>query len=141
MRSKNRIYNFIFSDKELINLKNKSRAVCLKKNICSYDQLFSELKHEFKLPMYMQYNWNALLDYLADLSWIREKNILLIHTDLPDIDNINLISYLEVLLSTAYDWKYDEDHNFYVYFPDHLQNKIESMLKEELARRKQYNMN
>ena len=38
---------------------------------------------EFNFPSYFGKNWDALYDCLTDLRWLKEKNILIVHDDLP----------------------------------------------------------
>lgn len=86
-------------------------------NITSEEQLFNELNNKFKFPEYFGFNWNAVNDCLRDLHWIEQKNIALVHDELPGIDPTILKIYLQTLLNIMQDWKDDEIHCFEVVFP------------------------
>lgn len=48
-------------------------------NINNENCLFKELSEKLKFPDYFGYNWNAVYDCFCDLSWIQEREVVLIH--------------------------------------------------------------
>jgi RNAse (barnase) inhibitor barstar len=82
----------------------------------SRDELFAALRRELRLPEYFGDNWNALIDCLRDLSWIKEPRVLLIHADVPKLKRKDLVTYLEVLSDSVQDWQPREGHELSVSF-------------------------
>ena len=68
------------------------------------------------LPGYFGFNWNALQDCLTDLSWIRERRVVLEHAELPNIPETELKIYLEILRDAVLSWKNGDDHCLEVVF-------------------------
>jgi Barstar (barnase inhibitor) len=50
-------------------------------------------------------NWDALLDCLRDLSWISNRNVVVVHSDLPLRGNpAQCRTYLEILQTALANW-------------------------------------
>jgi len=79
--------------------------------------LFKAVAKALRFPNYFGENWNALHDLLRDLSWIRQRDVILAHDEVPNIDSHSLGLYLEVLSESIRDWRDGEDHKLIVYFP------------------------
>lgn len=80
--------------------------------------LFDVLYEKLELPGYFGFNWNALSDCLRDFHWIKEKDIALVHTDIPITANENDTEiYIEILQESMNDWKDGEEHSLRVFFP------------------------
>ena len=62
---------------------------------------------------------DALSDCLRDLSWIGNYKVVIVHSDVPNIEAHELRAYLEVLDDAVSDWKGDETHSLEVFFPVH----------------------
>jgi hypothetical protein len=75
------------------------------------EHLLEALYQLLWFPGYFGFNWNALHDCLTDLSWIREKRVVLEHAGLPNLPEAELKIYLEILRDSVLDWK-DEDALF-----------------------------
>jgi hypothetical protein len=91
------------------------------------EDLLIALYEQLKLPGYFGFNWNALSDCLRDFHWIEEKNIILVHTDLPKIEKAELSIYLEILDECVENWKKDGSRAFTVIFPASCRELIESL--------------
>jgi hypothetical protein len=56
-------------------------------------------------PDYFGWNWDALQDCLRDLSWICSRRVVVMHRDLPLLDDpAECRIYLEILLMVLTDW-------------------------------------
>ncbi len=86
-------------------------------NITDVSELFNELSYKLIFPNYFGYNWNALSDCLRDLSWIKNKEIVIIHKSLPSLDEHEFSIYIDLLYNAVLDWNHDEQHLLKIVFP------------------------
>lgn len=73
--------------------------------ISSKEQLLTTFAEIGNFPDYFGKNWDALTDCLRDLSWIEQKNVIIVHNDLP-LKSIptECRIYLEILELVLVDW-------------------------------------
>ena len=58
-----------------------------------------------KFPEYFGGNWDSLLDCLRDFGWIHEKQIVIMHSDVPlNANPVDCRIYLETLREAVDDW-------------------------------------
>ena len=93
-------------------------------------QLFDALFNVLNLPGYFGFNWNALSDCLRDLSWISERKVVIVHSDVPCLVPDDIKLYLEILCEAVHDWKPGEDHELFIYFPASCRGSIATFLAE-----------
>lgn len=68
-------------------------------------ELLAALARTGKFPDYFGGNWDALQDCLRDLSWISNRKVVVLHSDLPLHNNpAECRTYLEILQTTLSDW-------------------------------------
>ena len=68
-------------------------------------ELLAALSNTGKFPSYFGKNWDALFDCLRDFSWISQKQIVILHSDLPLSGNAQECQiYLETLQTSIKDW-------------------------------------
>lgn len=98
--------------------------------------LLTAYYEQLKIP-YFGFNWDALADCLGGLEWIQQRNIYLVHDELPHLSKKDLLTYLEILYDTVCLWEQPADlsriipsmldeaieHRVIVYFP--LKNRVE----------------
>ncbi len=73
--------------------------------IRSKAELLAALASAGNFPDYFGENWDALQDCLRDLSWIRNRKVVVVHSDLPLHGNpAECRTYLEILQTTLADW-------------------------------------
>jgi len=107
---------FYFIEKpEEIKNKNNAYFVTIINDNSSKDDLLNEYYTKFKFP-YFGFNWDALDECLGDLDWIEQKDVIVYHPQLPQLNEKDLKIYLEILRDTVRDWEQWEEHNFEVYF-------------------------
>ncbi len=107
--------------------------VCVPASIRDRHTLFDALKQRLLLPEYFGKNWDALSECLRDLSWIKHRRVVLLHSDLPCSDPRERRAYVDVLMEAARDWKPEEDHELVAVFPSDCKEKIDVLLKNEAA--------
>ncbi len=94
---------------------NNSFFVKIDKKITSENELLDFYYTKFEFP-YFGFNWDALWDCLADLDWIKQRNIIIYHQKLPKLEGRDLKIYLSILYDAIEHWKKYEEHNFEVCF-------------------------
>ena len=80
------------------------------------EDLINELKEKLLFPNYFGYNWDALYDCLCDLNWIKTSKIILIHKEIPKIDNKSLAIYLNILSDAIKLWEKDLSKSLEIVF-------------------------
>jgi Barstar (barnase inhibitor) len=91
-------------------------------------ELLEALRSSLNLPQYFGYNWDALYECLRDLSWIKERRVLILHRDLPLLPRIELSIYLELLYAAVKDSEPEEDHQLTVAFPKQYLDSVADVL-------------
>ncbi len=81
------------------------------------EELFRKLFKNLKLPDYFGFNWDALSDCLRDLHWIKEQGVVLVHDEVPLLNEEDFNKYIKTLIYSAEDWKEGEKHYLEVVFP------------------------
>lgn len=67
--------------------------------------LLAALASAGRFPDYFGGNWDALLDCLRDLSWIGERSVVIMHSDVPlQNDSSECRTYLEILQTALAEW-------------------------------------
>lgn len=92
--------------------------------------LLSAYAETGRFPEYFGKNWDALNDCLRDFSWLGQRRIVIVHSDLPLGNEPKELSvYLDVLGNAVKSWQSEDDHELVVIFPpsaetviDHLTN-------------------
>ena len=97
------------------------------RGIKSKKDLLLALRSGLRLPDYFGGNWDALEECLKDLSWIPEKNIVVVHDDVPALSPKDAWTYLAILSNAARDWKDGDEHVLEVVFPE----SAEKVLREK----------
>ena len=123
---------------------SSSRVVSISVGMDSKEVLFMAYANQLDFPAYFGQNWDAFLDCLRDLSWVKERNIVIEHAGLPlEKSPIESLIYLQIL-EAAIDswneyrpevgshnpesWAYVE-HKIFVSFPADLESKISELRK------------
>lgn len=96
--------NFEFSDASDLS-EEASHVIRIPVNIATKFDLLEAFAREGRFPEYFGKNWDALLDCLRDLSWLKVEKIIIFHGDLPLHDDPDdCASYLSVLQTAVADW-------------------------------------
>ncbi len=92
-------------------------CVCLiPKGIITTPELMGYLKIGLRFPDYFGRNWDALDDFLDNLEWIHQKNIIIIHEKFPQIPENQLNHYIDSLKTASDFWKANGSKSFTVVF-------------------------
>jgi hypothetical protein len=118
---------FYFDDEPLELDPEKDFIAEIPVGLVSRDLLFDALRKCLQLPSYFGSNWDALSECLRDLSWIKQRRVVLLHREVPRLDPQALVAYLGVLRESVFDWRAGEDHELVVVFPKETQAAITSL--------------
>lgn len=104
-------------------------------NIYSKTELLSAYNTHFKFP-YFGFNWDSLKDSLCGLDeWIKEKEIVVIHRELPHLPEKELRIYITALYDVCELWeKYPDVLNFQVFFSEKDKTTISKVLQNTNSR-------
>lgn len=97
--------------------------------ISDFSHLLAAYRGQLELPGYVGHNWNALSECLRDLSWVKQRRVVILHDELPRLSAIDLTEYLDVLRECVLDWKPGEEHELIVLFPVHCRDGVLAFLK------------
>jgi hypothetical protein len=93
--------------------------------------LMDALARALELPDWFGRNWDALDEVLGDLSWITEREVALVHEELPHL-GAGLPTYLTILSDAVAAWQGSDDpHRFSVIFPQRSHLEIARALAAE----------
>jgi hypothetical protein len=104
-------------------------------------ELFSQFRRAAVFPTWFGNNWDALLDCLRDLSWIRTRKIIIRHEDLPLSDSPpECRTYIQMLASAASTWMEPPrtgdleiqgwtyvEHDLLIVFPMNVKDAVETI--------------
>jgi RNAse (barnase) inhibitor barstar len=102
--------------------------------IKSKEELLRQLGNKLKLPDYFGFNWDALFDCLRDFSWIDQQGIILVHDDLPLLDEGTMTTYLQILKDAVQDWEEKREHSFEIVFPAEFEGIIRQYIENSILR-------
>jgi len=117
-------------DLDLVSIRSEDYVARIPASLNTREKLFDALIQQLKLPAYFGENWDALSECLRDLSWIKTKRVIIVHSDLPPLDRHVLKTYLDVLEECITDWKPEEDHELFAVFPAYTREMI-LLLRED----------
>jgi RNAse (barnase) inhibitor barstar len=123
-------YFFYYIGNYPIETINNSLAVNIR-DIDSKKTLFNAYNEQLRFPFYFGFNWDALKDCLCSLDeWLKEKEIMIIHDELPHLEEKELLIYITMLYDVCELWeKYPDVLNFQVFFPEKDKTTISKILE------------
>jgi len=116
------------SDPFLYN-RNDAFVARLPSEIDGKQKLLDEIKIHLAFPDYFGFNWDALLECLQDFHWIEKKLIVLVHQDLPVLNETDLKTYFEILKEAANSWKTADEHNFEIVFSQKDLERVSELME------------
>jgi len=127
---KQAIFYFV-NEIEEIQVGNGDTLIAVFNSISSKDQLLQDYYNKFGFPDYFGFNWDALTDCLRDLDWVKQKNIIIYHNNLPMLPQKDLEIYLSILRGIVGHWNRYEEHDFNVYFNIRNYDEVKQIISEE----------
>ncbi len=95
---------------------NDLLEIRLSPHLVGEGELMKEYSEKLNFPEYFGHNWDALWDCMCDLSWINEHNLIIIHSDLPLLDEKALKIYVNILEDFQVRWDKRGDKSVEIYF-------------------------
>ena len=99
--------------------------------ISTKSALLDALPKELRFPEYFGRNWDALVECLRDLSWLPLGRVVLVHDALPQLDEENLRTYVQILESVIRDGEVDESRELVIIFGTDDRTRIAYLLSTD----------
>ncbi len=93
-----------------------------------YD-LFAQLANALHFPASAGGGWNSIDDALRDLSWIHEKEVVLVHTTIPELSPTAWQTYISIMSYAVDCWENDAEHHLTVFFPEDALPLVQAALR------------
>ena len=124
------VKDIFFYYKDDVDMSESNVFYCVLENIYSKLELNKAYDQQFKFP-YFGFNWDALEDSLCGLDeMMKEKKILIIHKNLPQLGEKDFRIYISVLYDVCELWeKYPDVLEIKVYFPLEYKSIIQEILR------------
>ena len=121
--------NILFFDgKDIFYEQTNVFIAHMSEDVSTEEALFRDLKDKLHFPHYFGFNWNSVWDCLRDMSWITERGVIIVHKELPFVDDSILKAYIKLLVDASLDWKPGEAHFLKIYFSERDRAKIGNMM-------------
>lgn len=109
-----------------------SRTVIIDSRIVNKRQLIDYIETLLCAP-YEGDNWDGFEEALRDLSWLKEKNIVLYHANLPSLPDSELAIYIDIIKIASQSWDSKSVNSFrsntikcfYALFPESIRDIIQ----------------
>jgi hypothetical protein len=106
-----------------------TRVVGVPRNLPDKAALLSWYEHALEFP-YFGANWDALYDCLCDLSWIKERRLVLYHHDVPlETSPKDQEIYVELLADVVRTWKPGEAHEVVAAFDSLCESLLQAAMR------------
>ena len=117
--------NFRFYNTQKDIVFNDCKIVHIRKNTTNKLDIFNQFECGLNIPTYYGKNWDAFDDNLMNLHFVKEKNVIIIHEDIPfkNYDHEKR-TYIEILGDIVSHWQAFPEHKFFVYFPENCREEL-----------------
>jgi RNAse (barnase) inhibitor barstar len=108
------------------------KRVTVPASIASEKELFDTLASLLDFPDYFGENWDAFAECVRDLSWLSPGRVVLVHVDIPLVNDVaNARTYLAILSRAVHKMSTSEDHPLSVVFPAEFREPIDWLLRSQ----------
>ena len=109
--------SFVFTS-DITSLRGDDAVVMeVPQGLADKKALLSWYAKALAFPGYFDFNWDAFGECMRDLSWIKERRLVLYHRSIPLESSLrDQTIYVEVLASAVRNWKAGEEHEVVVAF-------------------------
>ena len=93
-----------------------------------YD-LLDKIAKALRFPDSAGGGWNSIDDALRDLSWITEKEVVLIPLTLPELSPTAWQTYISIISYAVDSWENDPEHHLTIFFPEDALPMVQAALR------------
>lgn len=111
------------------NFQNKGKYVGYIDQVENEYDLFGKIAKALQFPDSAGGGWNSIDDALRDLSWISEKEVVLIHQALPQLSSTAWQTYISIVSYAVDSWENDPEHHLTVFFPEDALPMVQAALR------------
>ncbi len=123
-------YFDFYNTKNEIKLDTESKIFHIPENLERPIDIFHLYESELNIPSDFGKNWNAFFDNIRLFEFINEKNVLIIHQDIPFYQNKEIErAYIEILFDAVRHWWEFPEHKLYVYFPESCRSELDQIIE------------
>ena len=117
---------------DITSLKGENtRVLDVPATLADKDALLSWYAGALGLPQYFGANWDAFDECLRDLSWIKERRLVLYHRGVPlEASPKDQRIYIDVLANAVRDWKPGEKHEVVAAFDPVCELKLRAATRD-----------
>ena|SRR6266702_3866062 len=121
---------FIYADESTSH--SVSSHISVPASIASKEELLATLANRLCFPGYFGGNWDAFEECVRDLSWLPAGQVVLVHADIPLLNDLaNARTYLAILSGAVRKMSKSEGHPLSVVFPTKFREQVEWLLRSQ----------
>lgn len=94
--------------------------------------LYVKLAETLDFPNYFGGNWDALIDFYRDFTWIEQKTIVIFHENLSGLSDLELEKYLGCVLICLDTWSDGLEHCISFVFSHQDEGRIFHILSDKM---------
>lgn len=94
--------------------------------------LYVKLAETLDFPNYFGGNWDALIDFYRDFTWIEQKAIVIFHENLSGLSDLELEKYLGCVLICLDTWSDGLEHCISFVFSHQDEGRIFHILSDKM---------
>jgi hypothetical protein len=94
----------------------------MRPEVLDKSDLFQCLYYGLWFPGYFGFNWDALDECLRDLSWIRERKVIICHDAMPILSNNDMSIYISILDGAILDHAKNGEKIISIILPKEMMN-------------------
>lgn len=108
-----------------------TRILEVPETLAGKDALLAWYARALEMPEYFGSNWDAFDECLRDLSWLKERRLVLYHRDIPLKSSPNdQRVYVDVLARAVEDWKSGEAHEVVAAFDPICELRLRALARD-----------
>ncbi|MBO4317334.1 MAG: barstar family protein [Mailhella sp.] len=88
----------------------------------SKEDLIAQIYSAFEPKTEAGRNWDALDEVLCDLSWIKQKDIMIVNAGLENLPEKDVRVYADILANASGHWKGRKKHRFFLVLPESMKD-------------------
>lgn len=103
--------------------------VCFIGQVNDEYELFEKMAAALDFPESAGGGWNGIDDCLRDLAWISEKEVVIVHTAVPQLSPMAWQTYISIVSYAVDSWENDPEHHLTIFFPEDAHPMVQAALR------------